>query len=267
MIYRLFYCRIAEEVYIEGTPDMLHIAICDDDQTDAGRINQLVKAWAVNQQEEIRVACFTSAYLLLDEVSKGVDFDIFLLDILMPEMTGISLGERLQTYLTEPLLIYLTSSEDFYSDAFRLYAFQYLCKPLAQSSLFSALDKARLRCEKRKRALFVLKTAEGVLQIPLRSIVYAELREHIGHLHLTGGGDLPSQYLRTGFDVFTKPLLQEAQFVKTHAAFVANLAFSEKLTPNSLTLTTGAMVPIARAFAAQVRKQYMSYGLREGEEA
>lgn len=245
---------------------MLNIAICDDDCSDADRINELVMAWAGSRQEEINIQRFTSAYLLLDEVSRGIAFDIFLLDILMPEMTGISLGEQLQNLLTEPLLIYLTSSEDFYPDAFRLYAFQYLCKPMTQNSLSTVLDKALLRCGKRKKDIFVLKTAEGIVQVPLHSIVYTELLSHICYFHLADGRKLQSLYLRTSFGSFIEPLLKQERFVKTHTAFVVNLEFAGKLTPSSLTLTTGAVVPVTRAFTEQVQRQYMAYGLREGGE-
>lgn len=245
---------------------MLNIAICDDDCKDAVRINQLVKSWADSRHEEIRIQCFSSPYQLLDEVSRGVALDIFLLDILMPDMTGISLGERLREYLTEPLLIFLTSSEDFYPEAFRLYAFQYLCKPVTQAHLFSVLDKALLRSEKRKKEVFVLKTAEGIIQIPLHSIVYAELLSHTCYFHLADGRTLHSQYLRIGLDRFAEPLLQQQRFVKTHTAFVVNLEFAAKLTPSSLTLTTGTAVPISRTFSRKVHQEYMAYGLREGGE-
>lgn len=243
---------------------MLNIAICDDNYTDAERIKELVSAWAGLRQEEISIQLFASAHLLLNQVSQEEVFDIFLLDILMPDMTGISLGERLRLRLTEPLLIYLTSSEDFYPDAFRLYAFQYLCKPVTQNNLFSVLDKALLRCEKRKKNVFALKTAEGIVQIPQHSIVYTELLAHICHFHLTDARVLKSQYLRTSFDSFLEPLLKQAQFVKTHAAFMVNLEFAGRLTPKSLTLTTGAAVPVSRTFAEQVQRLYMAYGLREG---
>lgn len=242
---------------------MLNIAICDDESTDADKINKLVLAWSDSRQEEIRIRQFSSAYLLLDEVSRGSAFDIFLLDILMPDMTGISLGGQLQNHLMEPLLIYLTISEDFYPDAFRLYAFQYLCKPITQGGLSAVLDKALLRCEKRKKDMFVLKTTEGIIQISVHTIVYVELLAHVCHFHLTDGRVLQSQYLRTSFDSFINPLLQQQRFIKTHTAFVVNLEFSGKLTPTALSLTTGVTVPVTRTFTEQVQRCYMAYALQE----
>ncbi len=245
---------------------MLTAAVCDDNDNDAAKIMALVREWGNKRQDgEVRVRSFTSCYALLEAVSRGEAFDIFLLDILMPEMTGISLGEQLQSRLAEPVLIYLTSSEDYYPDAFRLYAFQYICKPVKADNLFPVLDRAVSLCEKRRSDVFILKTAEGTVQIPIHTIAYIELRSHICRLYLADGQCLQSLYLRCGFDSFAEPLLQRERFVKTHSAFAANLDFAGKLTPNALSLTTGAVVPVSRSFAAQVQRSYIDYGLR-GEE-
>lgn len=241
---------------------MLTLAICDDNKNDLAIIAELISEWILQQKDtEIVIKQFTSPYALLDEVRSGKAFDLFLLDILMPEMTGISLGERLHTLLSDPLLIFLTSSEDYYSDAFRLYAFQYICKPIQKSSLFEVMDKVLLRCEKRRQNVFALKTANGIVQFPIHTLVYAELFRHICHFHLANGTNLQSQYLRTGFDNFIAPLLLDRRFIKTHTSFLVNLSFAGKLSQNNLTLTTGEAVPVTRTFADEVSRRYMEYAL------
>lgn len=242
---------------------VLHFAICDDDTKDINILAAMIKKWAGQVQgRNVLIRQFVSPYGLLDALSSGDDFDIFFLDILMPEMTGITLGEQIQRRLDDPLLIYLTTSEDYYSDAFRLYAFQYLCKPIFKDSLFPVLDRAASRCAKRKTNVFVLKTADGLVQIPLPSIIYVELLNHICHFHLADGQNLSSIYLRSGFDRFTAPLLQHVSFIKTHSSFVVNLDYAGKLTTNALFLTNGACVPIARSYASRVQQSYITYGLR-----
>lgn len=245
---------------------MLRIALCDDNHGDVVIITKLIKEWGAGKKaKEIRIKSFAAPYALLDAVWRGENFDIFLLDILLPEMTGIRLGERLKQILPKPLLIFLTSSEDYYPDAFRLYAFQYICKPAHPEALFPVLDKALSCCEKRKTDVFLLKTADGIARIPFQSIVYVELLAHICHFHLSNGECMESLYLRTSLDNFIEPLLRQKRFVKSHSSFVVNLDFTSKLTANSLLLTTGASVPVTRTFAAGVRQSYFSYGLREGE--
>lgn len=246
---------------------MINIAICDDNKMDLGNTAEMIQEWVSNKTNaEFSIKCFLSPYTLLKAIAKGNSFDIFILDILMPEMNGIILSEQLHSLTTDPLLIYLTSSKDYYPDAFRLYAFQYICKPIQKNNLFTVLDKAYLRLDKQKRSVFSLKTPDGIVQVPLNTIVYAELLDHICHVHLADGQTLQSQYLRTGFDTFSHPLLQHLRFIKTHTAFIVNLSFASKLTAMSLSLTTGATIPVSRTFFKELRRCYIEYGLRDAGE-
>ncbi|MCI8371832.1 MAG: response regulator transcription factor [Lachnospiraceae bacterium] len=245
---------------------MLKLAICDDDPLDLKKTVTLIQQWQFRPNlPEIRIRSFHSPYQLLDCTAQGEEFDIFLLDILMPEMTGITLGEQLLDRYCDPLIIYLSTSRDYYSEAFGVYAFNYLCKPISQNSLFPVLDKIARRYEKRRDHVFLLKTSEGLLPIPFHTIVYAELLAHVCHFHLSDGRVVKSQYLRLGFHQFLAPLLEQENFIKTHTSFVVNLAFSSSLTNSTLALTEGSMVPVSRSFCAQVQREYMNYWFRDRE--
>lgn len=239
---------------------MLRFAICDDDPADIQQIADLIRAWShTPNKPSVTISPFQSPYNLLDAVADGESFEVFLLDILMPEMTGIALGEQLCAVLADPLIVYLTSSQEYYPDAFRLYAFNYICKPISPDNLFPVLDKIVSRCQAEKNKIFLLKTAEGLLQISFHNIVYIELLSHVCHFHLTDGRELKSQYLRTGIDQFLEPILSQPNFIKTHTSFVVNLDFSDRLTNRSLSLTTGATIPVSRSYAAKVRQSYMEH--------
>ncbi len=243
---------------------MIKLAICDDDKKDLAKTVGLIKEWLHGANKpEIKIKKFASPFPLLDAVLGGEAFDIFLLDILMPDMSGISLGEQLCSLLAEPLIIYLSSSPDYYPDAFRLYAFNYIRKPVSRELLFPVLDKIACRFEQRRNNIFILRTSDGFIQIPYHSIVYAELLSHVCHFHLADGRHLKSQYLRFGFNRFLTPVLEQPNFIKTHTSFVVNLNYSSSLTRDALSLTTGHTIPVARSFAATVRQSYVGYWLRE----
>jgi Response regulator of the LytR/AlgR family len=245
---------------------MIQLAICDDDKRDLTRTAELIKEWLYEPNKpEIKIKKFSSPFLLLDAVSGGETFDIFLLDILMPEMSGISLGEQLSNLLAEPLIVYLSSSSDYYPDAFRLYAFNYICKPVGRELLFPVLDKIARRFEQHRDNVFLIKTTDAMIQIPLHSLVYAELQAHVCHFHLADGRHLKSQYLRAGFNQFLAPILELPNFIKTHTSFVVNLNYSSSLTNGAMSLTTGAVVPVARSFNARVQQKYIGYWLKEEE--
>ena len=68
-------------------------------------------------------------------------FDLYLLDIIMPNENGIDLGRKIHTIDKGGTIFYLTSSIDFAVDAFSVKASQYLLKPIEQIKLLDALDK------------------------------------------------------------------------------------------------------------------------------
>ncbi len=245
---------------------MLRLAICDDDKKDLTKTANLSREWSRRQNKpDIKLKTFHSPFHLLDDVSGGEVFDFFLLDILMPDMTGITLGEQLCHMLAEPLIVYLSSSKDYYSDAFRLYAFNYVCKPVEKDVLFPIFDRIANHLEQQNSNMFILKTADGIRQIPFHLVVYAELLSHVCHFYLADGRHIKSMYLRSSFNQFLAPFLEQPNFIKTHTSFVVNLNYASSLATNTLSLTTGDVIPVARSFTAKVQQSYISYWLREGE--
>ena len=70
--------------------------------------------------------------------------DVIVLDIAMPQLSGLTAAQRLKQMMPEVKLIFLTVNEDpgFASEAFRIGASGYLLKNSAASELFQAIEAA-----------------------------------------------------------------------------------------------------------------------------
>lgn len=76
---------------------MLHIGICDDDQKDISRVQELAVRFSEQHPEmPIQIQAYSSPYDLLDEIEKTGGFDLYLLDVVMPHMTGVTLARRIR---------------------------------------------------------------------------------------------------------------------------------------------------------------------------
>lgn len=60
----------------------------------------------------------------------------------MPDINGIKLGEQLRQDGYNGKIIYLTSSEEFAVNSYKVKAFDYLLKPLNKTEFFSTLNEA-----------------------------------------------------------------------------------------------------------------------------
>jgi two-component system response regulator AlgR len=69
--------------------------------------------------------------------------DVALVDIHMPEMTGMEFARHLATLERPPAVVFVTAHDQYAIEAFELNALDYLLKPVRGTRLVAALTKAR----------------------------------------------------------------------------------------------------------------------------
>ena len=91
---------------------MLKIAVCDDDSGERAHVTALLKQYQAQNHLAARIDAFSSAVELM-EALHGVNYDLLLLDILMPGFTGIQAAREIRGFDRETKIIFLTSSPEF----------------------------------------------------------------------------------------------------------------------------------------------------------
>ena len=103
---------------------MLRIAVCDDEEKQLHEITRLLEAYFRSRPSlNGQVETFLSSSGLLERAGSLGGFDLYILDILMPELTGIETGRRLRALGDGGEIIYLTCSNDFAADSYDVRAF------------------------------------------------------------------------------------------------------------------------------------------------
>lgn len=122
---------------------MLHIAVCDDDESIVQTHRELVEQ-CLNQCGNFgSVAVYTSSSSLLYDITEDKFFyDLILLDIEMPERTGMELAEKIKPFLPNVKIIFVTSHIEYAIDAFELSIFRYVPKNDIEKRLFPAIQDA-----------------------------------------------------------------------------------------------------------------------------
>lgn len=89
----------------------------------------------IPEMEIIKV--FNSSVVFLEEIPY-LNFDVCILDIEMPEMSGLQVAELLK----DKLVIFTTAYKEYAVDAFDLNAIDYVLKPIKRERLQQAIQKA-----------------------------------------------------------------------------------------------------------------------------
>ena len=118
----------------------IRILIADD---DAGM--RLVMRRLVEQAE---------GYELVGEAADGAELlrlydalrpEVVLMDVEMPEMTGVECARAIQDRDPRTVLVFATAHEEYMASAFEVYAFDYLVKPFRVERALQTLSRIRER--------------------------------------------------------------------------------------------------------------------------
>lgn len=238
---------------------MPRIALCDDKDDQRNAIESMLREYAEGHPG-VTVFVFSSGQqLLCSEV--GTDCEVYILDVVMPDMTGIQLGSRLRELGCRGAIIYLTVTSEFAVNAYEVRAFHYLLKPIREERLFEVLDEALAEAEKQKSACIMVKTREGLRLIQLGEIVYVELVDHTARYHLSDQSTVDSVTLRRAFRSEMEPLLSHAQFVLCGASFTVNLHYVIGVKKTALCLDGDEQIPLPRGLSVQIQQKWSDYWL------
>lgn len=232
----------------------MHLALCDDDVDELARISALLEEYGRERGISISCEAFCSALDLLETVRKRT-FDLLILDILMPGMTGMEAAGKIRRRDAQLPIVFLTSSREFAVESYRVKADDYILKPADRLEIFAVLDR-QARKAYREETFILLKTSSGVLKLLLSQIVCVEVLNRTVRFTLTEGAVHEAYgYLAE----YEKKLLADPAFFKPHRAYIVNLGWMTGLNKAGFTTVAGETIPVARDTFAKAKTAYMSY--------
>ena len=107
---------------------MLRIAVCDD-RLYLTKACTLLEQYARERDAALLEDRFSLPPELLDSIDGGVFHDVYLPDIYMPGISGMSVAAELRERDIESSIIFLTTSKEHALETFGVGATQYLVKP------------------------------------------------------------------------------------------------------------------------------------------
>ena len=192
----------------------MRILICDDDVLI---IEQLQK-YIINFFENIGVkcpelVCFSDGESLLSD--KG-EKDILFLDIEMPGINGIYVGNELKRANNNIIIFIVTSYFEYLDEAMRFHVFRYLSKPLDKQRFFRNMKDA-VDLYNTITIKIPVETKQGMHTLPASSVIAIEAQGRKITVHTTLC-DFESIHNMQ----YWLELLPKNRFFQTHRSFIIN---------------------------------------------
>ncbi|MCR4691722.1 MAG: LytTR family DNA-binding domain-containing protein [Lachnospiraceae bacterium] len=238
---------------------MIKIAICDDESSQIKLLRRMLDAYSKNRNETFYIRDYSGGEELMADVSGGDLFDIYILDILMPQKNGIMLGKDIRDYDENGMFLYLTSSSEFALQSYEVRAFHYLLKPVEPEKFFHVFQDMVKLINERKRQQFQVKTKEGSVLIDFDKLIYAELDGRCILYHLSGNKVLRSVSFSGSFRNKMDPILTDERFCLCGASFLINLQYIKSVEKTGIIFIDDTGVELPKSSCSQLRSIWTEY--------
>jgi two-component system, LytTR family, response regulator len=234
-------------------------AILIDDEIKSLNTLKLLLQKNCTQVEVMAICCDAVA---AQQKINGLRPDLIFLDISMPGKNGIELMQELDGHIPE--VIFVTAHDDYMLQAFKFSAVDYLLKPIDETELTEAVDRAFDRISKKKRmeGLEVLShnlrpqlpaheiklcipSQHGFEVILLQDVIYCEANSSYTRFCLLNKKQVVTSKTIKEYEC----LLADNFFVRVHRSYLINLRHVKEYRRGEdgiITMTNGHEIKLAK---------------------
>lgn len=229
----------------------VQIAICDDNAEDIRILSEALYAYDTSCQ----ILTYTDGDSLLEDCyERKIQFDILFMDIYMPGMNGIETAYKIRSCNKAAKIVFVSSSNEHYPEAYDVFAFNYILKPIQREKLNRVMDQAlmEINLECRQQISFSYKMVN--YRILCRNILYIESRDKTICFHMT---DNTTLHCYAKLDEILKQLPEES-FIRCHQSFVVNIFHVTEMAENRFRIGP-AVISISKKYLKSSKDKYFAY--------
>lgn len=149
------------------------VVICDDIERDVEQLSEFLLAY----DHSFEIIVYNSGEALIDDfLNSDEDADIVFLDIHMPGIDGVETAKMIRRKNEDIRIIFITSSKEYYQQAFEVFASNYILKPLNKDRLYTVLDRVLDEIRKDHSQKISIRYRSSIHNVDCRHILLLKAR-------------------------------------------------------------------------------------------
>lgn len=236
---------------------MLSIAVLDDEDIYIDRICRITKKCMEQMKADYEICIYNNGRDALADLEKGSWFDIYLLDMKLPDMDGLEVAKQIRRRFPEPILMYITHYVKYSIKAYEVNAYRYILKTELEENLPRAYLAAweMLKCRRRKNLFYMVEHYGEREKIFYRDIYYLKKdKKYVAIVHKDGISSI-----RMSLGAMMEELDGE-EFLMIDRGYIVNINHVKALKDGGVCITNGEILPVSRPKWNQVRDAIMNSG-------
>ena len=234
---------------------MLKIALLDDDKTALLISKGAIESFFQEKNIAISLDAFSNPLNFL-AMAKEENYRLVFLDIDMPELNGLEVGEQVKNINPQTDIIYLSQREDLVFDTLKLHPFGFIRKSKIIQDFASVLElfvNTALNTNlENKKITFTTKTE--TVSADIDTIMYIEGNRNYQTFYLKDGSSFNARVLMG--DLESK--LNEHGFIRIHKGYLVNYLFIRQIGTNEVSLTNNKTLPMSNKRKDEIMEKYLS---------
>ena len=228
----------------------MKIVICDDNLNIISEIKEMLNEYSAIKNVPLEISTFDNGNAVLES---NHNYNIAILDVEMPDMNGIALGEELRKRNKQIVLIYLTAHSQYLDSALNLNAARFFEKPIDKDRFFSGIDNAIERIDNTTINFFI-RDDKTQVRITAESIVYIE----ISHRKTKVVTEDKTYFTTHTLDYF-KDRLVSSIFAQPHKSYIINFNFITAYERDEIVLDGQYKIPVSRSKQTEFHKSFVRF--------
>ncbi|MGI6392080.1 MAG: LytR/AlgR family response regulator transcription factor [Candidatus Izemoplasmatales bacterium] len=234
----------------------LNIAVVDDEKSALNIIGAAIKSVFEKNNINANIDCYFHQKAL-KELPKYNEYDLFFLDIHMPEKNGILFGRELVSCKKDCEIIFVSNDSSKVFEALEINPFGYIRKENFLDDTASTIE----RYIKKKTAglsgasYIEIKSRNAIEKVNVNLIEYIECFRNDQHLHMVDGSCIVVRSRMTIIEQKLSPY----NFLRIHKGYIVNLDCIRRFETNAIILNSQKKLPLARDRKKIVKEKFLEY--------
>ncbi|MDO4277004.1 MAG: LytTR family DNA-binding domain-containing protein [Eubacteriales bacterium] len=189
---------------------------------------------------------------LLEEIKRGQQFDLLLIDVIMPGLDGMELARVLRNEREITSIVFISNNREMALQGYEVSAARYLSKPLQKERLKEAVVFCYGHRQEDKELLI---SANGVMRkVRASHICYLEIYGRKTRIRLED----ETWDINLSLDELEQ-MLSGRGFIRCHKSFLVNCRYIRTFSSSSIELADGKEIPVSKHRIKDVRKAFFDY--------
>jgi len=231
---------------------MLRVAICDDQEAMVNILAKYVHEAGLDTGIDIYVDEYQDSCRLCDRLeSQTVVYDLIILDIMMPQKTGLDIGNIIRTRLSDnhTQIAYVSSKRKFAMELFDVQPINFLIKPIKYDDVKKVIELTEKIVDANRHIFTYVKGKGNYYKEIVGDIKYFESDGRKLIIHTVHGRE---EFYGKINDTYNA--LKMYGFVIVHKSYLVNYMYVDKVYSEYLFMTDGTRLPISRGNKEELKR-------------